>query len=79
MGLRHELSRNTRKNIGCDVEKTQQVMVEVRVLAGDVSASSQRSRYSLRVGDRHHGVGDSGFAGYQALKKELRDLPMHWI
>lgn len=29
--------RNTRKNIGCDVEKTQQVMVEVRVLAGDVS------------------------------------------
>ena len=29
--------RNTRKNIGCDVEKTQEVMVEVRVLAGDVS------------------------------------------
>ena len=29
--------RNTRKNIGCDEEKTQEVMVEVRVLAGDVS------------------------------------------
>lgn len=60
--------------------KTQQVMVEVRVCAGSLLNSSQRGHVT------HSGWGTgimewvtSGFAGYQALKKSLRDLPMHWI
>lgn len=72
--------RNTRKNIGCDVEKTQQVMVEVRVLAGDVSISSQRGHVTHSGwGTGIMSKGTGGLVGYQALKKELRDLPMHWI
>ena len=58
--------RNTRKNIGRDVEKTQEVMVEVRVLRGDVSIAPREVTLLTQGG------GQASWRGWQVALLGIR-------